>query len=215
MEKNDKGSIPLYLFAKAPHPGRVKTRMQPVLSEQCSAELAAMMLDETMLKVSECWPGERILAAAPDIGHPVLESLALCHGFRMEAQVQGDLGARMLHVIEQGIHRSGGAVVMGSDIPHIPGYVISDAHEQIVRGVGVIGPSLDGGFYLLGLTARVEGIFDGVDWSTGAVLYRVQRNVASRRILLSEHPLLRDIDAWDDLSWLADRDARYRQFLTP
>ncbi|MXZ80131.1 MAG: glycosyltransferase [Gammaproteobacteria bacterium] len=215
MEKNDKGSIPLYLFAKAPRPGHVKTRLQPALSEHRSAELAAMMLEETMLKVSECWPGERILTVAPDIGHPVLKSLARCHGFRMEAQIQGDLGERMLHVLEQGIHRFGGAAVMGSDIPHIPGYVINDAHGQIMRGVNVIGPSLDGGFYLLGLAARVEGIFDSVDWSTGSVLYRVQRNTASSDILLSEHPLLRDIDAWDDLSWLADRDARYRQFLTP
>ena len=167
-----------------------------------------------MIKVSEQWPGERVLAAAPDIEHPVLRALAARYRFRMEPQIEGDLGMKMRHVLRQGTLRSQGAVVMGSDVPQIPEFVISDAHEQISKGINVVGPALDGGFYLLGLVRCVEGIFEDIEWSTGAVFSSLKKNAASRGIVLVEQLVLRDIDSFDDLAWLASQDARYRQFLS-
>ncbi|MYB35656.1 MAG: glycosyltransferase [Gammaproteobacteria bacterium] len=213
MEMNGKQPIPIYLLAKAPEPHRVKTRMQPLLSAQHSAGLAAMMLEETMSKVSEHWAGERILAAAPDIDHPTLQILATRYRFRLEAQVEGDLGVKMWHVLEQGIVRSGGAAVLGSDVPHIPDYVIGDTYRHICMGKSVVGPALDGGFYLLGLTVLPKGIFANIKWSTGSVYDSLKRNAKSSDILFAEHPILRDIDKIEDLEWLANQDARYRKFL--
>ncbi len=214
MEMNGKEPIPIYLFAKAPEPHQVKTRMQPSLSAQRSAELATMMLEDTMSKVSRHWAGDRILAAAPDIDHPVLQTLAARYQFRLKAQVEGDLGVRMWHVLEQGIVRSGGATVLGSDIPHIPGHVIGGTYQHVCKGKSVVGPALDGGFYLLGLAVLAKGIFADIKWSTGSVCDALKGNAKSSDILLAEHPILRDIDNIEDLRWLASQDARYRKFLT-
>jgi len=214
MEMNGRQPIPIYLFAKAPEPHQVKTRMQPSLSARRSAGLAAMMLEETMNKVSEHWAGERILAAAPDTDHPALKHLASRYRFRLEAQIQGDLGVKMWHALEQGIARSGGAAVLGSDVPHIPGHVIGDTYQHICKGRSVVGPALDGGFYLLGLAVLAKGIFANIKWSTGSVYDSLKRNAKSSDILLAEHPILRDIDNIEDLRWLANRNARYRKFLT-
>lgn len=213
MERNAKQPITLYLFSKAPQPGLVKTRMQPALSAQHSAELATMMLEETMIKVCKQWPEERVLAASPDIEHPTLQTLARRYQFRLEQQIAGDLGTKMRHVLETGILQSNAAVVMGSDVPHIPEYVVGDIYEQLRTGNNVVGPSLDGGFYMLGLTQCVEDIFEGIVWSTGSVFHRLQNNAKSKGIQLVEHPILRDIDNWDDLVWLANQDERYRKFL--
>ena len=213
MEMNGKQPIPIYLFAKAPEPHRVKTRMQPSLSAQHSAGLATMMLGETMNKVSRHWPGERVLAAAPNIDHPALQTLAARYRFRLEAQVEGDLGVRMWHVLEQGIVRSGGAAVLGSDVPHIPNYVIGDTYRHICRGRNVVGPALDGGFYLLGLAVLAKEIFANIKWGTGSVYDSLARNAKASDIPLAEHPILRDVDNIEDLKWLAHQDARYREFL--
>ncbi len=213
MEKNVKQSIPLYLFAKAPEPHRVKTRMQPSLTAGHSAELAAMMLEDTMSKVSKYWKGERILAAAPDISHPTMRTLAARYQFRMERQIEGDLGVKMWHVLEEGIGQAGGAVVLGSDVPHIPDYVISDTYRHVCKGRNVVGPALDGGFYLLGLAIPANGILKNIGWSTGLVYDDLKRNAKSGQILFAEHPILRDIDHVEDLKWLAKQDSRYRKFL--
>ncbi|MCY4051904.1 MAG: TIGR04282 family arsenosugar biosynthesis glycosyltransferase [Gammaproteobacteria bacterium] len=210
---NAKQSIPLYLFAKAPEPNQVKTRMQPSLSPQHSAELAAMMLEDAMSKVSKYWEGEKILATAPDIEHPTLQTLATHYEFRLEEQVEGDLGIKIWHVLEQGMLQSGGVVVLGSDVPLIPDYVIRDTYQYICQGTNVVGPTLDGGFYLLGLTSLIKGIFANIQWSTGSVYDSLKRNTKSSNIQLTEHPILRDIDNIEDLQWLADQDARYQKFM--
>ncbi len=166
-----------------------------------------------MSMVSKHWAGEKILAAAPDIEHPTLQSLADQYQFHLQAQVEGDLGVKMWHVLEQGVLRSGGAVVLGSDVPLIPDYVIRDTYQHVFHGENVVGPALDGGFYLLGLTTLIKDIFANIQWSTGSVYDSLKRNTKCSNILFAEHPMLRDIDHVEDLQWLANQDTRYQKFL--
>lgn len=210
METKDRSRVPLYVFAKAPVPGRVKTRMQPHLSGQQSAELAVMMAEQLMDSVSRHWQGRKVLAVTPDDGHPVFRRFADRYGFAIEIQAAGDLGRKMWHVLERGIREAGGAVVIGSDVPHCPGALLERAMRDICNGRSVVGPALDGGFYLLGLSRTCTGIFRGISWGGGRVLDQLLRNAGQQQVTLHRYPVLRDIDCWEDLVWLKDQEPRYR-----
>lgn len=210
MATKDSGLIPLYLFAKAPVPGKVKTRMQPHLSQQQSADLAVMMMEHSMISISAHWQGKRILAVTPDDKHPVFRRFADRYGFEIEIQADGDLGGKIRHVLEAGIREAGGSVVIGSDVPHCPGALLQSAMRDIAGKRDVVGPALDGGFYLLGLSRLAAGIFRDISWGGNQVLDQLLQNARQQKIFLHEYPVLRDIDCWEDLVWLKERDSRYR-----
>lgn len=210
--------IPLLLFAKAPRAGAVKTRMQPYLSADTAAQLAAQMLADTVANACANWPGEVALCVRPRADEPVFAELAARHGIAVEAQTGDDLGSRMLNALAAGIGRAGAAAVMGCDVPHCPAAVLAAAHTLLVRGENPIGAAADGGFYLLGLQRARPALFAGVQWSGPAVLATVRARAATAGIAgieLTDLPPLRDIDRPADLRWLAGVDPAYRRFVAP
>ena len=76
MVMNDSPDYPLFLFAKVPVPGQVKTRMQPELTARQCAALAKMMMEDSMAKVAAAWPGRRVLSVLPSSDHPLIAELA-------------------------------------------------------------------------------------------------------------------------------------------
>ena len=204
----------IYLFAKAPVPGQVKTRMQPHLSEAESADLALRMMTISMSKVAGSWPGPRVMAAAPDKSHPAFARLCSEYGFDLVDQGDGDLGERMLRVLEQGIDTRGFAVVMGCDVPHIDERIIGDAYRDAVAGNPFVGAAVDGGFYVLGLGKFPDGIFKGITWGGSQVLEKLLGNLEEPAFGLARYPVLRDIDTWPDLVWLAERDKSFSQLVS-
>jgi rSAM/selenodomain-associated transferase 1 len=210
---NDKDATPLYLFAKSPFPGEVKTRMQPHISRFQSARLATMMLIHSVETVSRFWPGQLVLTVSPDASHPVFDRLARSHRFDIQTQVPGDLGERMFYVLSQGIKHHGSAVVMGCDVPQISGESLQRVHGLLLDEKNVIGPASDGGFYLLGLTRINPGIFTGIRWGDEQVYSRVCQNFEDQGMALQSIAVLRDIDNWDDRVWLSGTDPRYRGFV--
>ncbi len=203
----------IYLFSKAPVAGRVKTRMQPGLSPQSCAGLAGQMFSQTCITLSRHWAGPRVIAADPDIGHPLFRRLGRELGFELEPQRGGDLGERMSHALSRGIARASAAAVVGADVPHIPGRIVREAEQLLREGREVVGPATDGGFYLLGLQTAGTDLFDGIRWGQGDVLSRLLETARTQGRRLHRLPELRDIDHVGDLRWLAARDASYRRFL--
>jgi rSAM/selenodomain-associated transferase 1 len=208
----DKPGIPLYLFAKAPLPGQVKTRMSPGLTPQQCADLAVMMLEQSMAKVANSWPGRKVLAVTPDPDHPVFRKLVSVHGFETRIQADGDLGHRMWDMLTSGIKSAGAAVVMGCDVPQIPEDLLFRAHEDVLSGLNVIGPARDGGFYLLGIGKDSPAPFDQINWGTEEVMAKVMENALNCGLDLVQYPMLRDIDQREDLEWLAREDPAYAVF---
>ncbi len=208
-----KAQLPLYLFAKAPIPGLVKTRMHPYLSENQSAQLATLMLEQSVDKVCRFWPGKLILTVSPSINDPLFQNFARNNNLDLEVQISGDLGQRLLFVLRNGIEQHGGAVVMGCDVPQITNEILVQVHRLLAAKNNVIGPASDGGFYLLGLSRLDEGIFEGVDWGGNQVLSRICGNFQRLGIAVSHCAELRDIDNWDDLCWLGSQDQRYQGFV--
>ncbi len=210
-----KGSsqIPLYLFAKAPVPGKVKTRMQPQLTENQSAELATQLILHSLEKVIDSWPGNCVLVVSPNSDHELFSQIKANHKIEIQVQIQGDLGQRMIHVLDQGVSEHGSAVVMGCDVPQITSEILIHCFNQLSPGKNVIGPAEDGGFYLLGLSEIDNALFDDVDWGGKGVMSQVLDNFRRLGFETDFCTELRDIDHWDDLKWLADIDPIYRQFL--
>ena len=206
--------MPLYLFAKAPVPGKVKTRMRTHLSDESCAELATEMLFHSVEKITDYWPGFLVLCVTPSCDDPSFHEILRRYGCGIALQIEADLGGRMMHALEQGISASGAAVVMGCDVPQIPARILNQAYAYLQAGENVIGPAEDGGFYLLGLKSHCPALFEGISWGGGShVLDEVLLRSEHARMSMKKLQALRDIDRWEDLKWLAARDRRYAQYL--
>ena len=200
----------LTLFAKAPAPGRVKTRLIPRLGARGAAELARLMIRETARAALRHWPGEVELALWPsrDSFDERLDPSIV-----ISEQVRGDLGVKMAHVLSRASAR-GFEAVMGCDAPHAPARVYERAWTILDNGGDVVGPARDGGFYFLGVNRFEPSLFDGIRWGGPDVLARLLRNArAQGRAFSTDLPELRDVDDWADLQVVAETWPPLRRFL--
>jgi len=209
----DKLNIPLYLFAKEPEAGKVKTRLAPKLGHHRCALLATKMLQQSAEKVSQDWQGELVLCVTPRIEAPLFLEMQKRWRCRSVLQQGDDLGERMLHAMQQGIRKVGAAVVMGCDVPYLSPQILRQAFEIMSRGENIIGPAEDGGFYLLGMHRPEPRLFEDIVWGGSQVLAGVMKNAERCGIEFASLPALRDIDLWEDLEWLAQREESYLTFI--
>jgi rSAM/selenodomain-associated transferase 1 len=185
----------LAVMARYPIPGATKTRLAAVVGTQAAARLShafVLALEERLrsLPVEVRWfysPADRDFAA-------LLRRPAWC-----APQAEGDLGARMRTVFE-GLFAAGyqRVVMIGSDAPHIDLAVVRQAYEELALDRVVLGPSLDGGYYLIGL-AKLHDVFTDIPWSTPAVLQRSRKKAQDLGLAVRLLPPTFDIDEADDL----------------
>ena len=191
--------IPLYLFAKAPVTGRVKRRMCPPLNLAQAALLAMALLEYTTRVVEQGWLGRKVLNVAPDLSHAAFLTYQQGLKWQTRVQLQADLGERMTEVLLEGIQTSGAAVVLGTDIPTLDVAILGEAFQRLQAGQQVVGPSQDGGFYLLGLREMPVGLFDGIEWGGVEVYARLMGNARELGVELQVLPTLSDCDYFEDL----------------
>jgi uncharacterized protein len=194
----------LAIMAKAPLAGQVKTRLLPALTAQEAAELSRSLLVDQLNQLQKLDATDFYLFFAPDEARLLMRELAPpC--FCLLPQQGDDLGARMAAVfakLAQIGHKS--IVLMGGDLPPVPlryftdAYAFLDAANQCV----VLGPSRDGGYYLVGCNQPVPEIFQGMTWSHSQVLAQTRDKLTSLQI---DYHLLAswfDVDTPDDLRYL-------------
>ncbi|MEM7358104.1 MAG: TIGR04282 family arsenosugar biosynthesis glycosyltransferase [Pseudomonadota bacterium] len=202
--------IPLFLFAKSPEPGKVKTRLMPQCSARQAADLAKILLEEACRAATKYWPGEVVLAVWPDQQHPFIRTLAERFSLRMVTQVGGDLGEKMHQVCEQAGYP---VAVMGCDAPHVTPATLMGAFQHLEHGRPVLGPAEDGGYYLLGLTRGSKEIFTGIEWGGPKVLGHTLKKAKESNIELTLLPSLNDVDTWQDVLDLASSKPAIRDYL--
>ena len=193
----------LILFAKSPVPGRVKTRLMPELSAQQAADVATFLIKRTVQLAVSNWSGSIALHTYPDTEHEVFRDLSDTHGLRLAAQKQGDLGEKMCSAISELTERGIPAAVMGCDVPHCPGALLRKAHELLQQGRNIIGPTVDGGYYLIGLQQAWPEIFSGIRWGSDHVMQNTLEAAQRCGIRFTLLARLRDIDRFEDLKWVA------------
>ena len=166
-------------MAKAPRPGEVKTRLCPPLLPADAAVLYRCFLLDKIAAVGALANAQPTLAYTPADARA--EFAALAPGFALVPQLGPDLGAR-LHATLEALLAAGhsGAVAVDSDTPTLPRDFLQQAVDSLA-GPGpdvVLGPTEDGGYYLIGVRAAHRELFDGVPWSTPQVLEVTLRRAA-------------------------------------
>ena len=191
------------VFARAPEPGKVKTRLIPALSAAGAAELHRRLVRHSLGAATEARLGPVELWCAPDTGDPFFRECERRLGVSLSAQGGGDLGARMRRAFESALARAGRAILVGSDIPALSAQYLRDADQALVRGNEVvIGPAEDGGYVLIGLSRSDPELFRDIPWGGPEVMAETRRRIASLAWRLSELPVLWDVDRPEDLGRL-------------
>jgi rSAM/selenodomain-associated transferase 1 len=160
------------VFVRAPEPGRVKTRLAAAIGPEAALRVYRRLAEHT-LREAAALAGEgvqvRVHHTPPDAGDAVRAWLGA--GFAYLPQAEGDLGMRMedafARAFAEGAER---VVIVGSDLPDVSASLLRRAFEALDAHPAVLGPARDGGYYLLGLTGMIDGIFRGIVWSTPDVL---------------------------------------------
>lgn len=188
----------LILFAKAPIAGRAKTRLCPPLTPVEAADLHSALVMDTgnMLRTLGSSVDVELSTDVPTEAWP---GLALPRSI----QIEGDLGSRLFHVLEQGLS-AGRAMVMvlGSDSPGLP-----PAHvKELLRSTAdvTLGPTPDGGFFAIACRAARGEMFAGVRWSSESTLADVVRQASSCGLTIALGPSWFDVDVEADVLRLLD-----------
>ena len=195
----------LIIFAKAPIPGQVKTRLCPPLTPDEAASLhGSIVLD--ILERSKTVRGlDRFLGCTPSKEHPFFKTLAARHGVQLWDQVGEDLGRRMDHAFQTAFDKGYRyAILVGTDLPTLPTASFHQAIRLLKEYDMVLGPTLDGGYYLIGLKTPIPELFVDVPWSTDQVFTRSQHKAQSLGLTMGLLENLRDLDTIDDLQAFID-----------
>ncbi|WP_161602379.1 TIGR04282 family arsenosugar biosynthesis glycosyltransferase [Tautonia marina] len=192
----------LGIFGKKPEPGKVKTRLAAEFGNDFAAEAHEAMLLDTL----DTWGSNRFLAPggrrvfvfAPDDAGPWFDSIVPA-GLAMQAQAHGDLGARLQSFFE-GEFADGASrvVVIGSDSPTLDPSIVVSAFLCLDQKDVVIGPSTDGGYYLIGCRVPVPSVFEGVEWGSSRVFGQTLDRLRGSGRSLAVLPPWYDIDTPDD-----------------
>lgn len=197
----------LTVFAKNPMPNRVKTRLTPALSpEQAAALYTAFLTDwcETLMALPDV---ALVIAYTPLDAQSDLQAL-IGDDVIYIPQMGVDLGARLTSATQWAAeHGYQKILLVGSDSPTLPLSYISQAIADLDVCDMVIGPSVDGGYYLIGfssanLTRVVPHIFEGIAWSTRQVFQQTIARIRSVEASLGLLPPWYDVDTPEDLAFL-------------
>jgi rSAM/selenodomain-associated transferase 1 len=183
--------VAIVVIAKAPAPGRSKTRLCPPCTPAQAAELAAAALQDTLAAVAAAPARRRIVAldGDPDGWVPP--------GFEVHRQRGTGLGERLGQAL---LAAGGPALVVGMDTPQLTPWLLRLAAARLGEpGVdAVLGPALDGGYWTIGLRRPDPAVFYGVPMSSEETGAAQRARLAELSLRTAELPALRDVDTIED-----------------
>ena len=194
----------LGMFAKHWQPGTVKTRLAASIGNEAAAALHRHFV-QALLDRFQNIADRHILCFAPADSADSFGQLNLgC--WTLEPQAAGDLGSRMQHYFSAAlaVPDSPRIVLIGSDSPDLPLEYLAEAFDKLYDVPVVLGPTDDGGYYLIGLSDKVPPIFDNIPWSTPEVWPQTIARLTSAKIHYHTLPQWYDVDDLAGLRRLHD-----------
>lgn len=194
----------LILFTRYPEPGRTKTRLIPALGAQGAAALQRRMSEAMvgqMAQFAAQYPVALEIRYAD--GDPRAMEAWLACDIPCVAQGEGDLGLRLHRAFVQAfVHGARRVVIIGADCPDLGPAIFAQAFAALERKDLVMGPAIDGGYYLVGLNQPAPTLFTEIPWGSGAVLAATLKQ--AQALNLSTHLLepLADVDRPEDLRYI-------------
>ena len=191
----------LIIFTKNPILGRVKTRLAQTLGDEKALSIFKKLLAQAA-KTANDWSGDVWVFYADflpekDLWSPISQQRFLQEGI--------GLGERMAHAFQRGLAAYDKVVLIGTDIPDISTQVINAAFEKLNEHDFVLGPTMDGGYFLVGMKSYHPYIFREMEWSTSTVLKHTLHKIHNKNHTASLLDALVDIDYESDLvgfEWL-------------
>jgi len=186
----------LIVFARAPVPGRAKTRLAPLLGEEGAARLHARLLRKTLRTALAAGFDGVHLYCTPRIAGPFFRALGRRHGVRLHTQGRGDLGERMYRALR----RHTGAVLIGCDCPALTPRDLQAARRALRAGAdAVFSPAEDGGYALIGLRRASRLLFTGIRWGGAGVMEQTRARLRRLGWRWKELRTVWDVDRPEDV----------------
>nr|WP_224095311.1 TIGR04282 family arsenosugar biosynthesis glycosyltransferase [Nostoc sp. MS1] len=191
----------LIIFSRYPEPGKTKTRLIRALGAIGAANLQCQMTEHTISQVKEL---QKVINVSSEVrfagGDVQLMQDWLGTDLVYQPQGDGDLGLRMTRSLYNAFQaQATQVVIIGTDCPGLNCQILTQAFKQIHTVDLVIGPAIDGGYYLIGLRCFIPELFVNIDWGSSQVLHQTVE--IANKLNLSYHylPELADVDRPEDL----------------
>lgn len=197
----------IIVFAKNPVPNQVKTRLIPHISPEEAASLYRAFLTDCCNALSEIPTVHRVIAYTPPKGLSALQTLIGEDAIYIP-QVGADLGERLIAAAQWAFdHHYAKFLFLGSDSPTLPIQYVERGLDLLESRDVVIGPSVDGGYYLIGFSRHgaalaIPTIFEGITWSTDVVFRQTLEKIQSLDAELGLLPPWYDVDTPAELQLL-------------
>jgi uncharacterized protein len=200
------GLCALAVMTKVPRPGHVKTRLTPPLTSEEAAALNICFLRDTAAAIALAGAGSRGLGCYTPIGAEHLYDDILPTHFQLIPQRGNSFGERLTCATEDLLKVGFASVcLINSDSPTLPARIFSEAVEVLAlpNESLVLGPSDDGGYYLIGMKQLHRKLFEEIDWSTERVCQQSLRRAAELNLDVHLLPSWYDVDDPASLERLA------------
>jgi rSAM/selenodomain-associated transferase 1 len=186
----------LVIFVKNLRPGNVKTRIAAVTGDLAAMTIYKRLLEQTML-ITRGVAADKFVFYADTIEE---NDLFVTEHFQKRIQARGDLGNKMktafAEIFAAGYEK---ACVIGSDCFTLTAAIILNAFESLDQHDVVVGPAVDGGYYLIGMKDSLKPLFHDIEWSTAAVFDQTMEHIVEEELSYYLLPVLPDVDTVNDL----------------
>ena len=206
----------LIVFCREPILHQAKTRLIGAITPSAAAALSDAFIRDVLAKAAAVRPSRIIIAAS------TLDGVWRSNYFRRLArrfdadlidQAKGSLGRRMATALTP--FSSRGALLIGTDTPSLPTELLALSLRALARNRVIVAPSLDGGYYAVGVRGAMPPIFSGIRWGSSKVLDATIKRLKRARIRYAAGPAWYDIDRWPDLVLLAAHLRMHRRSRQP
>ena len=192
----------LIIFTRYPEAGKAKTRLIPALGPEGAAELHRQMAEHTVAQARSLQARSEPVSVEVRFAGGSAEQMQAWLGgdLQLQPQSEGGLGDRMAQAFQSAFTAgASAAIVIGTDCPDLDADLLEKAFQELRQHDLVLGPANDGGYYLIGLRRSIPDLFQGVAWSTAAVLQQTVAIGEGLGLTIARLPTLSDVDYPADL----------------
>ena len=201
----------LIIFAKAPVPGYVKTRLVPGVSPNKAASIYKRLLSRTLNLANQTDFSSIQVWVDGDIQHEFFKNMKKRYGYKLSHQTGRDLGVRMSNAFRAVLRNYSQALLIGGDCVNLRLSDLRQARSYLEYGHDVVlGPAADGGYYLIGLRENNPRLFQNIKWGNEIVTKQTLSRINAQNLKLALLPQRNDLDESKDLlAYFQVRDSFY------
>jgi hypothetical protein len=184
----------LLIFTRNPALGKVKTRLAKTIGDETALEIYKFLLNKTKEVSLKVTADKAVYYSVKIRENDIWDE----NKYQKHLQVGEDLGVRMQNAFKNSFEAGYQKVmIIGSDLYDLSPLIIENAFKELDTNEVVIGPAIDGGYYLLGMNSLQEHIFENKDWGTSSVFKNTLEDLKDKKVFLLE--ALNDVDVFEDI----------------